>query len=340
MCFFVISLRFILENTAMSNLSEGTLEEYVKNVKGVSSSILHKPGSKHLSQQTLIFWVNDITGLGYKHVEQLCTGEAYCALMNELFPMIINMDRVVKGPFILERHRLRNFKLLQQAFTKLNVQNYYIDNQISFIVQGNTARNYGLLKWFYKFYVNNSEEDKTDEVSEKSINLHDEYEVEEEENDETDILMKNASPVKSVIGQAHQLKIGKLNEEIQILTKQQEETPCCCIFKKRKIKKSIEKAIEDLCREKRKIGSARETIIVTLSLTSEKEKLDEEIANLKMSVSLNTSSSGEQREMQEAIRVKRMRSEELKSDLNGMTDRLNIIDFGPRNKTKKKKFKF
>lgn len=53
-------------------------------------------------------------------IEDLCTGGAYCQLMDLLFPGSIPMKKV-KFNSNLEHEYIQNFKLLQQAFKRHGV---------------------------------------------------------------------------------------------------------------------------------------------------------------------------------------------------------------------------
>uniref|UniRef100_A0A671SV74 Microtubule-associated protein RP/EB family member 3 n=1 Tax=Sinocyclocheilus anshuiensis TaxID=1608454 RepID=A0A671SV74_9TELE len=75
---------------------------------------------ENLSRHDMLAWVNDSLQLSYTKIEQLCSGAAYCHFMDMLFPGCILLKRV-KFQAKLEHEYIHNFKVLQTAFKRMNV---------------------------------------------------------------------------------------------------------------------------------------------------------------------------------------------------------------------------
>lgn len=77
--------------------------------------------SDNLSRHDMLSWVNDCLTSSFSKIEELCTGAAYCQFMDMLFPGSIMLKKV-KFKTNLEHEYIQNFKLLQAAFKKMNVE--------------------------------------------------------------------------------------------------------------------------------------------------------------------------------------------------------------------------
>merc|ERR1711910_280082 len=89
------------------------------------------------------------------------TGAAYCQLMDILFPGTIPLKRV-KYSSKQETDAINNFKILQSAFKKLNVdQSVEVDK----LVKGRFQDNFEFLQWFKKFFDANYSGEEYDPVA-------------------------------------------------------------------------------------------------------------------------------------------------------------------------------
>ena len=73
-----------------------------------------------LSRHDVVNWINDCLQMSTARIEDLCSGGAYCQLMDLLFPGSLPMKKV-KFNTNLEHEYIQNFKLLQQAFRRHGV---------------------------------------------------------------------------------------------------------------------------------------------------------------------------------------------------------------------------
>ncbi|XP_037606953.1 microtubule-associated protein RP/EB family member 3-like isoform X2 [Sebastes umbrosus] len=103
---------------------------------------------ENLSRHDMLAWVNDSLQLTHTKIEQLCTGGAYCQLMDMLFPGCILMKKV-KFNAKLEHEYIHNFKVLQASFKRMNVDKII---PVERLVKGKFQDNFEFLQWFKKFF--------------------------------------------------------------------------------------------------------------------------------------------------------------------------------------------
>lgn len=96
----------------------------------------------------MLAWVNDCLQSNYTKIEELCTGAAYCQFMDMLFPGCLPVKRI-KFKTNLDHEYIQNFKLLQAAFKKMNVDRII---PIDRLIKGKFQDNFEFLQWFKKFF--------------------------------------------------------------------------------------------------------------------------------------------------------------------------------------------
>lgn len=102
----------------------------------------------NLSRHDMLSWVNDCLRSQFTKIEELCTGAAYCQYMDMLFPGSVPMKRI-KFRTNLEHEYIQNFKILQAAFKKMNVDKII---PIDKLIKGRFQDNFEFLQWFKKFF--------------------------------------------------------------------------------------------------------------------------------------------------------------------------------------------
>jgi len=122
-----------------------------------SKRILIEPSSyastENLSRYELLAWVNEVLQSDFTLVEEMCTGAAYCNFLELLVPGTVAIKRV-KWDTILEHEYIQNYKILQNAFNKLNLKKVI---PVDVLVKGKFQTNLEFLQWFKKFFdANNS----------------------------------------------------------------------------------------------------------------------------------------------------------------------------------------
>ncbi|XP_062954072.1 microtubule-associated protein RP/EB family member 1-like [Cynocephalus volans] len=104
--------------------------------------------SDNLSRHDMLAWVNESLQLNLTKIEQLCSGAAYCQLMDTLFPGSTALKKV-KFQAKLEHEYIQNFKILQAAFNKMGVDKII---PVDKLVKGKFQDNFEFVQWFKKFF--------------------------------------------------------------------------------------------------------------------------------------------------------------------------------------------
>ncbi|XP_008559475.1 microtubule-associated protein RP/EB family member 1 isoform X3 [Microplitis mediator] len=102
----------------------------------------------NLSRHDMLAWVNDCLQSSFTKIEELCTGAVYCQFMDMLFPGCVPLKRV-KFRTNLEHEYIQNFKILQGAFKKMNVDKVI---PVDRLIKGRFQDNFEFLQWFKKFF--------------------------------------------------------------------------------------------------------------------------------------------------------------------------------------------
>ena len=125
-----------------------TADKMVVNVYSTSVT------TDNLSRHHMLAWVNDSLMTNYSKVEELCTGAAYCQFMDMLFSNCVDLKKVkfvtkfgTKSEY--ESLSIQNFKILQQAFKKMQVDKIIPLEKLS---KGRFQDNFEFLQWFKKFF--------------------------------------------------------------------------------------------------------------------------------------------------------------------------------------------
>ncbi|MBN3275186.1 DNM3B methyltransferase, partial [Polyodon spathula] len=101
----------------------------------------------------LLAWVNESLQTEFSKVEQLCSGAAFCQLMDLLFPGSVCLKKV-KFQAREDIEFFHNYKLLNASFLKLGVtKSVPVDD----LVKGTFQENFTFTKWFKKFFDANYE---------------------------------------------------------------------------------------------------------------------------------------------------------------------------------------
>ena len=83
----------------------------------------------NLSRHEMLAWVNDCLQTKYSKIEEMCSGAAYCQFMDMLFPNCVQLKKV-KFKTKLEHEYIQNFKVLQAAFKKMQVDKVRTEKKI------------------------------------------------------------------------------------------------------------------------------------------------------------------------------------------------------------------
>ncbi|XP_037102228.1 microtubule-associated protein RP/EB family member 1-like [Syngnathus acus] len=116
--------------------------------------------SENLSRHDMLVWINDSLQMNLTKIEMLCSGAAYCQFMDMLFPGSVPVKKVKFGAK-LEHEYIHNFKLLQFAFKKMNIDKII---PVDKLVKGKFQDNFEFVQWFKKFFDANYCESEYDPV--------------------------------------------------------------------------------------------------------------------------------------------------------------------------------
>ncbi|XP_052871554.1 microtubule-associated protein RP/EB family member 1-like [Anopheles cruzii] len=103
---------------------------------------------ENLSRIELLAWVNRTLMSEFKKVEELCTGAAYCQLMDVLFPGCLPLKRV-KFCTNVQHDFLNNLRMFQNGLVSLKVEKSV---PIERLAKGRFQDNFEFLQWFKKFF--------------------------------------------------------------------------------------------------------------------------------------------------------------------------------------------
>jgi len=105
-------------------------------------------GAYFVGRVELLNWLNEFLQLDYKKVEQVCSGSAYCQLMDALYPGKVPLSKVnFNAKFDYEF--IKNFTVLQDAFTKIGIDKKI---EVQTLVKGKFQDNLEFLQWMKKYF--------------------------------------------------------------------------------------------------------------------------------------------------------------------------------------------
>ncbi|CAD5118886.1 DgyrCDS7562 [Dimorphilus gyrociliatus] len=104
--------------------------------------------AENLSRHDILVWINETLDANYSKIEELCSGAAYCQLMDLLFIDAISLKRV-KFNTQLEHEYINNFKIFQQALGRVNIDKLI---PVEKLVKGKFQDNFEFVQWFKKFF--------------------------------------------------------------------------------------------------------------------------------------------------------------------------------------------
>lgn len=104
--------------------------------------------SDNLSRHDMLNWVNGCLESNFTKIEELCSGAAYCQFMDMLFAGSVPLKKV-KFQTKLEHEYIQNFKVLQAAFKKMEVEKVI---PVDKLVKGRFQDNFEFVQWFKKFF--------------------------------------------------------------------------------------------------------------------------------------------------------------------------------------------
>jgi len=100
------------------------------------------------SRKNLLDFINNLLSLNLTKIEQTASGAVACQLLEYMFPGTVNLGKV-NWAASSEYHFVGNYKLLQDAFNKNNVQRYV---DVDKLVRAKYQDNLEFMQWFKAFF--------------------------------------------------------------------------------------------------------------------------------------------------------------------------------------------
>ncbi|XP_020802951.1 uncharacterized protein LOC110179681 [Drosophila serrata] len=114
-----------------------------------SSNIRTLRNSGNISRYEIVAWINkNLQHSEVRHVEDLCTGVAYCRMMSQICPSCINLKQVKMMPTGKNDYE-DNLCLLQDAFEYMDIKQLV---PIDYLIQGRFKHNFEFIKTFKEIY--------------------------------------------------------------------------------------------------------------------------------------------------------------------------------------------
>eukprot|EP00770_Monocercomonoides_exilis_P009614 MONOS_9566.1-p1 / transcript=MONOS_9566.1 / gene=MONOS_9566 / organism=Monocercomonoides_exilis_PA203 / gene_product=Microtubule-associated protein RP/EB family member 1 / transcript_product=Microtubule-associated protein RP/EB family member 1 / location=Mono_scaffold00399:53938-55113(+) / protein_length=262 / sequence_SO=supercontig / SO=protein_coding / is_pseudo=false len=105
-------------------------------------------GAFFVSRTELVNWLNDILQLEYTKLDQAANGAAFCQIVDVIYPGKVPLHRV-NFDAKLEYEFEKNYKILQDCFTKLNIQKSVDVQRLS---KGKFQDVLEFCQWLKRFY--------------------------------------------------------------------------------------------------------------------------------------------------------------------------------------------
>ena len=116
------------------------------------------------SRSELIQWINSFFNLSIKKVEECATGAIHCQILDAIYPKKIKMSKVNFGAKY-DHEFMKNFKVLQDAFSKLGVKKVV---PVEKLIKAKYQDNLEFLQWMYQFFQSNYNGEDYDPTSRRS----------------------------------------------------------------------------------------------------------------------------------------------------------------------------
>lgn len=104
--------------------------------------------AENLSRHDLLLWINGNLVTSYNKIEEMCSGAAYCQLMDMLFENCVPLKKV-KFQAKLEHEYIANWKLVQTGFKKVGIDKII---PVDKLIKAKFQDNFEFCQWFKKFF--------------------------------------------------------------------------------------------------------------------------------------------------------------------------------------------
>lgn len=114
------------------------------------SSVGRMDSAFFVSRSELIEWANSTFQLSISKVEQCSNGAVYCQIIDAVHPGCVAMKKV-NWNARAEHDAIPNYKILQQAFVKCNIQKHI---EVDKLIRGKYQDNLEIFQWIKSYYEN------------------------------------------------------------------------------------------------------------------------------------------------------------------------------------------
>jgi len=104
-----------------------------------------------VSRSELLRWINETLKLNYDKIECVCSGAAFCQLMDAIYPGKVPLGKV-NFHAKYDYEYVNNFKILQTVFTQQKIMRAI---EVNKLIKGKYQDNLEFLQWMKKFYEEN-----------------------------------------------------------------------------------------------------------------------------------------------------------------------------------------
>mmetsp|Transcript_6484 Transcript_6484/g.14892 ORF Transcript_6484/g.14892 Transcript_6484/m.14892 type:complete len:267 (-) Transcript_6484:31-831(-) len=112
------------------------------------SSVGRMDGAFFVSRTELLSWLNSTFQLTLDKVEQCANGAVYCQIIDACHPGAVSMKKV--NWMARDEHQcIPNYKVLQQAFSKVGIQRHI---EVDKLVRGKYQDNLEMLQWIKNYF--------------------------------------------------------------------------------------------------------------------------------------------------------------------------------------------
>lgn len=118
-------------------------------------------GAYFVGRGELLNWINDLLAINYTKVEDTSNGAAFCQVIDAIHPGTVALGRVKFDAYSPDE-MTANYKVLQDAFHKNNIQQY-ID--VVTLVKGKYMAALEMFQWIHGYYLQTGPHEEYDAVA-------------------------------------------------------------------------------------------------------------------------------------------------------------------------------